>query len=113
MMGFVWEQGSLVMLDRLGPYLRCHRNGTKHEAMKSLRDCVGKRVAMTDYPTFRQVGYDCGSGPTESLCGTLTDRLKGPGMRWDNDNAESMMALANLHQSGLWQTYWQSQRAAA
>jgi hypothetical protein len=113
MMGFVWEQGSLVMLDRLGPYLRCHRNGPKHEAMKSLRDYVGKRVAMTDYPTFRQLGYDCGSGPTESLCGTLTDRLKGPGMRWDKDNAESVMALASLYQSGLWKAYWESERAAA
>ena len=79
MMGCVWEQGSLVMLDRLGSYLRRHRTGPKHEALESLREYVGKRVAMTDYPTFRQLGYDCGSGPTESLCGRLTDRLKGPG----------------------------------
>jgi hypothetical protein len=113
MMSFVWEQGSLVMLDRLGPYLRCHRSGPKHEALRSLRDYVGKRVAMTDYPTFRQLGYDCGSGPTESLCGTLTDRLKGSGMRWDKDNAESVMALASLYHSGLWHTYWKSERAAA
>ena len=61
----------------------------------------------------QQVGYDCGSGPTESLCGTLTDRLKGSGMRWDKDNAESLMALASLHHSGLWHSYWKAQRAAA
>jgi hypothetical protein len=113
MMSFVWEQGSLVMLDRLGPYLRTHRTGPKHDALESLRDYVGKRVAMTDYPTFRQLGYDCGSGPTESLCGRLTDRLKGPGMRWDTSNAEAMMALASLYHSGLWNTYWKSQRGAA
>jgi hypothetical protein len=112
MMGCVWEQGSLVMLDRLGAYLRRHRRGPKREALESLRDYVGKRVAMTDYPTFRQLGYDCGSGPTESLCGTLTDRLKGAGMRWDPDNAESVMALASLYHSGLWHSYWKSQRAA-
>ena len=113
MMGCVWEQGSLAMLHRLGPYLRRHRGGPKREALASLRDYVGKRVAMTDYPTFRALGYDCGSGPTESLCGTLTDRLKGSGMRWDKDNAESIMALAALYHSGLWQTYWKAQRAAA
>jgi hypothetical protein len=113
MMGCVWEQGSLVLLDRLGSYLRRHPTGPKHKALETLRDYVRKRVAMTDYPTFRQWGYDCGSGPTESLCGRLTDRLKGPGMRWDNDNAEAMMALASLYHSGLWDTYWKAVRAAA
>jgi hypothetical protein len=113
MMGYVWEQGSLVMLHRLDPYLRRHRSGPKHEALVSLRDYVGKRVSMTDYPAFRALGYDCGSGPTESLCGTLTDRLKGAGMRWDSGNAESMMALASLYHSGLWASYWESERHAA
>jgi hypothetical protein len=113
MMGCVWEQGSLVLLDRLGPYLRRHPTGPKQEALESLRDYLRKRVAMTDYPTFRRLGYDCGSGPTESLCGRLTDRLKGPGMRWDKSNAEAMMALASLYHSGLWNTYWKSERAAA
>ncbi len=113
MMGCVWEQGSLVLLDQLGSYLRRHPTGPQHEALEDLRDYVGKRVAMTDYPTFRSLGYDCGSGPTESLCGQLTNRLKGPGMRWDNDNAEAMMALASLDHSGQWDTYWNSVRAAA
>jgi len=112
MMSCVWEQGSLVFLDRLGSFLRRHRTGPKHEALEDLRDFVHKRVAMTDYPTFRQLGYDCGSGPTESLCGRLTDRLKGPGMRWDEDNAEAMMALASLYHSDLWDTYWKAVRAA-
>jgi hypothetical protein len=113
MMGCVWEQGSLVLWDRLASYLRHHPTGSKHEALEDLRDYVRKRVAMTDYPTFRQLGYDCGSGPTESLCGQLTNRLKGPGMRWDNDSAEAMMALASLYHSGQWDTYWNSVRAAA
>ena len=53
------------------------------------------------------------TGPTESLCGRLTDRLKGPGMRWDTSNAEAMMALASLSHSGLWDTYGKAERAAA
>ena len=112
MMGYVWNQGSLVMLDHLAHYLRRHGRGPKNEALKSLRDYVVKRVNMTDYPSYRQLGYDCGSGPTESFCGTLTKRLKGRGMHWDKDNAESMMALASLYYSNLWDHYWQAQRAA-
>lgn len=113
MMGVVWDQGSLVLLHRLGPYLRRRRRGPKREALVSLRDYVGKRVTMTDSPSFRQLGYDCGSGPTESCCGTLTARLKGPGMRWDKPNAESIMALAAVYHSGQWQAYWISERQAA
>ena len=112
MLGYVWNQGSLVMLDRLGNYLRRHRSGPKREALKSLRQYVGKRVNMTDYPSFRAAGYDCGSGPTESFCGTLTSRLKGRGMRWDKNNAESMMALGSIYYSDLWADYWSQQHAA-
>ena len=111
MMGVVWNQGSLVLLDRLGHYLRRHRGG-KRESLKSLREYIGKRVAMTDYPSYRQAGYDCGSGPTESFCGTLTARLKGRGMHWDKDNAETIMALGSLYYSNLWAHYWAQQRAA-
>ena len=112
MMSVVWEQGSLVLLHRLDAYWRRHQD-EKREALESLRQYVGKRVPMTDYPAFRKRGYDCGSGPTESMCGTLTGRLKGPGMRWDKDNAESVMALASLYHSGLWRDYWKAQRRAA
>jgi hypothetical protein len=34
-------------------------------------------------------------------------------MRWDKSNAEAMMALACLSHSGLWDTYWKSEREAA
>ena len=62
--------------------------------------------------SYRQAGYQCASGPTESFCGTLTARLKGRGMHWDKDNAEGMMDLGSLYYSNLWQNYWAKQRAA-
>jgi len=98
-MEYAWMQGSPVMLDHLANYIRVHRSGAKAKALRSLRAYVAKRVDMTDYPRFRQIGYDCGSGPTESFCGTLTLRLKGRGMRWQKDNAEAMKALASLYYS--------------
>jgi hypothetical protein len=111
MLDAAWEQGSLVMLHRLGPYVRRH-TADRREALKSLRGYVETRTAMTDYPSFRANGYDCGSGPTESQCGTTTARVKGAGMRWDPDNAEAMLALSALDHSRLWGDYWRLQRAA-
>jgi hypothetical protein len=111
MLDAAWEQGSLVMLHKLSPYERWHR-GDKRAAFENLRNYVAPRSSMTDYPSFRQQGYDCGSGPTESQCGATTARVKGSGMRWDEDNAEAMLALAALDHSRLWTDYWKLQRAA-
>ncbi len=52
------------------------------------------------YPEFRERGWQIGSGPTEAECKTTTQRAKGRGRRWDRQNAEAMMALAALHDSG-------------
>ena len=111
MLETAWQQGSLVMLHQLGPYVRRHTED-RREALESLRGYVEPRTSKTDYPYFREQGYDCGSGPTESQCGTLTHRVKGAGMRWDADNAESMMVLAALDHSQQWKAYWKLQRAA-
>jgi hypothetical protein len=113
MMTVVWEQGSLVFLDRLSEQYKPLRSNPKRQAIKSLQKYVAARVEMTDYPAFRAKGYDCGSGPTESFCGCLTRRLKGRGMRWDGDNAEAVMAIACVYYTGQWAKYWKIQREAA
>jgi hypothetical protein len=38
----------------------------------------------------------------------VPDRVKGPGKRWDADNAEAVMALEALHQSRQWAALWQA-----
>jgi len=111
MLDAAWGHGSLVMLHGLAPYVRRHTE-ERREALESLRGYLEPRTSKTDYPHFREQGYDCGSGPTESQCGTLTHRVKGAGMRWDADNAESMMVLAALDHSQQWKAYWKLQRAA-
>ena len=113
MMGVVKEQGSLVMLDRLGECLKEVTDADKRKELENLRAYIAKRIAMTDYPYFLEQGYDIGSGPTESFCGCLTQRLKGPGMRWDTDNAEAVMALASIYYSHQWDQYWKSKQYAA
>lgn len=112
-LGAVWEEGPAAMLVRIAEMRRSLRSPTKREELRKLEQYVAKRCDMLDYPTFRERGFDLGSGPTEAFCKTLTSRLKGSGMRWDLPNAEGMMALAAMDQSGLWDTYWTLQRALA
>ncbi|MBT3202570.1 MAG: hypothetical protein HN350_21940, partial [Phycisphaerales bacterium] len=49
MLDAAWEQGSLVMLHRLVPYVRRHK-GERREALESLRGYVERRTSQTDYP---------------------------------------------------------------
>jgi hypothetical protein len=83
------------------------------QAAKQLLNYVTDRGAMIQYPKFLELGRQIGSGPTESMCKATTQRIKGRGRRWDGDNAESIMALEALEQSGAWQGYWQAQLCLA
>jgi len=88
---------------------RAQWRGAKRAAADGLLNYVSERREMILYPEFTKKGWQIGSGPTEACCKTLTQRLKGSGMRWDADNAEAIMALESLRESGLWKTYWQTQ----
>jgi len=112
MMGVAYREGPLRLLEQLGDLRRTVRSGAKRKSVCDLQRYVGDRVGMLDYPGFLEKGYQIGSGPTEAFCKTLTKRLKGSGMRWDKRNAESMMALASIHSSNLWDCYWQARRSA-
>jgi hypothetical protein len=81
---------------------------SKQKAADQLLNYVQERKEMIQYPRFLEQGRQIGSGPTESMCKATTQRIKGVGMRWDADNAEAIMALEALEQSGAWQDYWDS-----
>ena len=113
LLGLALEQGPVEVLTRIQETLCTARSAGKRKALKGLQQYVAKRVEMMDYPTFRQKGFDIGSGPTEAFCKTLTARLKGSGMKWDKANAEAMMALAAIDQCNLWKYYWGQELARA
>ncbi len=77
-------------------------------AADRLVNYVSERREMILYPEFQLRNWQIGSGPTEATCKTLTARLKGSGMRWDSENAEAIMALEALTQSGRWDKYWET-----
>ena len=80
--------------------------GVKRKAAKALLQYAAQRQDMIRYPEFRRNNWQIGSGPTEAECKTTTHRVKGRGRRWDADNAEAVMALAALQDSGMWKQHW-------
>ena len=82
------------------------RAAAKRKEADRLTHYVRDRREMIDYPRFLANGWRIGSGPTESQCRVVPGRVKGPGKRWDADNAEAVMALEAAHQSDQWRTYW-------
>jgi hypothetical protein len=86
--------------------LRSQRRGRQARAsIDSLMHYVAARRDMLDYVRHQQQGWDIGSGPTESMCKTLTRRVKG-GKRWDAPHAEAIMALEATLQSHQWSHWW-------
>jgi len=78
----------------------------KRRAADLLINYVTDRREMIQYPRFIEQGLQIGSGPTESQCKQVPRRVMGRGKRWDADNAEAVMALEAMEQSGLSQAYW-------
>ena len=75
-----------------------HRCGKRKE-IDRLLEYITDRREMIHYEQFIANDWHIGSGAMESQCRVIPDRVKGPGKRWDADNAEAIMALEALHQS--------------
>lgn len=64
-----------------------------------------------NYPQYVANGWQIGSGPVESACGTVIgDRLCGSGMRWApfGTNAISHLRALYLSQRNQWETFWKT-----
>jgi hypothetical protein len=62
-----------------------------------------------DYPYYVAKGWAIGSGPIEAACKTVIgQRMKGSGMRWGEDGADSLCHLRALFKSGdrQWDAFW-------
>jgi hypothetical protein len=107
------QEGYAKLRDQLQEWKSGLRGGGPRQAAEHLLNYVTDRREMIQYPKFREMGRQIGSGPTESMCKATTQRIKGRGRRWDGDNAESIMALEALEQSGAWNAYWEMQLCLA
>jgi hypothetical protein len=114
--GILYEHGGEALLR----YLRAialppHSSAEVHEELRKLIGYFENNRHRTDYPTYRQNGWDIGSGPTEAGCKIIGERLKGSGMRWVEDGAATVAALRALYVSGgnVWDGFWSQPRRRA
>jgi hypothetical protein len=84
------------------------RGKARRKAIDGLLHYVAERREMIRYPEFLAHGWQIGSGPMESQCRVVPDRVKGGGKRWDADNAEAVMQFEALKQSRAWTTFWKA-----
>lgn len=103
----VRHEGYEPFWNQLQEWRKSQPRGRKRDSADGLLHYVARRKEMIDYAEFEKHGWHIGSGPIESMCKATTRRIKGPGMRWDRDNAEAMMALEAMYQSNQWDRYWQ------
>jgi hypothetical protein len=103
------HEGYEKLRDELQAWKATLRGKGPLQSAEQVLNYVTERREMILYPKFQALGRQIGSGPTESMCKATTQRIKGVGMRWDGENAESLMALEALEQSGGWKAYWEAQ----
>jgi hypothetical protein len=103
------HEGYEKLRDELQAWKATLRGASHLQAAEQVLNYVTDRREMILYPKFQELGRQIGSGPTESMCKATTQRIKGRGMRWDGDNAEKIMSLEALEQSGGWKAYWEAQ----
>ncbi len=114
--GLLYEQGGAALLTYLHTLALPLPSAEVQEELRKLIGFLENNKHRTDYPTYRQKGWDIGSGPTEAGCKIIGERLKGSGMRWVEDGAAAVAALRALYVSGgkLWDGFWaQPHRPAA
>jgi len=113
----LWEEGGAALLRHVEALvLPAGAKEELAEEWRRLKNYYRKNRQRTDYPRYRQQGWDVGSGPTEAGCKVMQGRLKGTGMRWRVAGSEQVGALKALYASGegLWDAFWaQPQRPAA
>lgn len=102
------HEGYEPLWERLLELRKRARSQARRKAADGLLHYVSDRREMIRYPEFLAHGWQIGSGPMESQCRVVPDRVKGPGKRWDADNAEAVMALEAVHQSRQWSALWQA-----
>ena len=95
-------------------FLGAHpRSAAKRETVEDLRRYLTTNRARMQYRTFREAGYQIGSGATESAIGhVIQQRMKRAGIRWGTAGADAMLALRSIYRStGAWDTFWRARAA--
>jgi len=109
----LWEDGVEEVIATLR-FLGAHqRRAAKRQAVEDLRRYLTTNRERMRYRTFREAGYQIGSGAAESAIGhVIQQRMKRAGMRWEAPGADAMLALRSIYRStGAWDVFWRTRAA--
>jgi hypothetical protein len=93
--GIRYEQGGTALLAHLRS-LSAPAEAPVADELRKLINYFADNEHRTDYPSYRAHGWDIGSGPVESGCKVVGDRLKRSGMRWVEAGAACVAPLRAL-----------------
>jgi hypothetical protein len=85
------------------------RLGETHGVLEAMQEDLGylekhEDHCHLDYARFRRRGLPIGSGAVESAIRRVINlRIKGPGVLWEEENAEGMVVLRAAALSGRWE----------
>lgn len=112
-----WAQNALDQLHQGGGtalllWLKSADKSRRHKSRQALAKLVnylhGQATRMA-YPTYRNAGWQIGTGMMESTCKQLVgQRLKGPGMHWTEKGAIAITALRATNLNHKWNKFWNS-----
>jgi hypothetical protein len=103
----LYERGGKALVEHLRG-LAVPADADLADEWRKLINYFAENEGRTDYPSYRAHGWDIGSGPVESACKVVGDRLKRSGMRWVEAGAAYVSPLRALYWSGedVWDAYW-------
>ena len=101
--GSIWElQDALIEAEA-----ELVNSADDREAFTDILRYVGNNAYRGEYVTYRQRGFQIGSGAMESLHRTAAQmRLKLPGARWLESTSQALVNLRLLDLVGRWDEFW-------
>ncbi len=103
------HEGGAAVLVELEAFDRAGRDADALERYRLVTGYVRRNAYRMDYPSYREAGWQIGSGSMESGCkAVVCQRLCGTGMRWGSDGADAVCHLRALFRSerGQWEAFW-------
>jgi hypothetical protein len=84
--------------------LQKYKDNPLSNSKVNLYQYIENNISNIDYAKYLQGGYFIGSGAIESGNRlVLQQRLKQPGMRWNESTAQPLLTLRAKYESGLWE----------
>lgn len=103
------HEGGAAVLASLESLDMSGRRESVVEAQRRVTTYFRNHHHKMDYPRYVAAGWQIGSGPVESACGTvINDRLCGSGMRWGSPSSDAVCHLRALFLSEprQWNSFW-------